>query len=280
MSRGETQTMGGWPRPGRALKGVMITLFTIWLAFALGLNWAGVPQSVFFLFAGNTEAIFSGQIWRIFTAAVMLEPSVFTVLFTLIGFYFLTPSLEESWGGARLIRFLIGSAVFAYGLQMLAGFVLPASLTQKLIPPFWYGPLPVIEAVAIAWALSFKGQTVRLWFVLPVSSRGLILFVVGMSVLYVITLQVPTSGLVAPFGGMLAGWLFGGGSPSPARRFWLKLRLAQLEREAQRDRTVRKRRVERSGLRVIEGEGGAPPKPDGGNGKGDDGRGPDGRLLN
>ncbi len=276
----ETQVMGGFPRPGRALKGVMIALFTIWLTFALGVNWAGVPQSVFQLFLGSTGDILHGQVWRLFTAPLITPPSVWTILFVLIGFYFLTPSLEESWGGARLIRFLIVSAVFAYLFQVGFQLLLPESLSQKLVPPYWFGPWPVLEAVAIAYALTFKGRTVRLWFVLPVSSRGLILFIVGISVLYLITLEVPSSGLIAPFGGMLAGWLFGGGTPSPARKFWLKLRLARLEREAQRDRVSRKNRVQRSGLRVIEGgEGDAPPAK-GGNGRGDGPRGPDGRLLN
>jgi hypothetical protein len=61
------------------------------------------------------------------------------------------------------------------------------------------------------------------------------------------------SGLIAPFGGMLAGWLFGGTSPSPMRRLWLKLRLAQLDVEAKREARDRRKRAEKSGLRVISG---------------------------
>jgi membrane associated rhomboid family serine protease len=276
----ETEVMGGFPRPGRALKGVMIALFAIWLTFALGLNWAGVSASVFEVFLGNTDAILHGQVWRLFTAPLIHPPTVLSILFVLIGFYFLTPSLEESWGGARLLRFLLLSALFAYVFQLLVGLLLPQSLAQKLIPPFWYGSTPVLEAVAIAFAMTFKGRVVRLFFVLPVSSRGLILFIVGFSVLAVITLEVPSCGLISPFGGMIAGWLFGGGTPSPARRFWLKLRLARLEREAVRERGARKRRVERSGFRVIEGGEGEVPPPKGSNGRGDGGRGPDGNLLN
>jgi membrane associated rhomboid family serine protease len=258
------------PRPGRALKGVMLTLFGIWLAFALGLNWAGVPPETFALFAGNTERVFAGQIWRLFTAPLLNEPSVGAIFFVLLGLYFLTPALEEQWGGKRLIQFLIISSVFAYAFQMLLQVVLPDSISQRLVGPVWYSSFPAVEAVAIAFALSFRGRTVRLFFILPVSSRGLILFVVGISVLYVITLQLPSSGLIAPFGGMIAGWLFGG-SPSPIRRAWLKMRLASLEREAQRDSAKRKRRVKQSNLRVISG---------GRDDDDDDGRGPDGKLLN
>ncbi|MBK8997518.1 MAG: rhomboid family intramembrane serine protease [Myxococcales bacterium] len=269
MRRDDVATMGGLPRPGRALWGVILTLFAIWLAFAVGLNWGGVSENTFLLFAGNTERILHGEVWRLFTAPLIHVPRVGSILFLLLGFYFLTPTLEQHWGGARLIRFLILSALVAYGLQMLLGLVLPSSLSQKLVGEYWFSATPVLGAVSIAWALTFRGQTVRLFFVLPVSSRGLIVFVVGVSLLYLVTLEQMQCGLLAPFGGMLSGWLFGGDTPSPARRFWLKLRLAKLEREAKQDSRERKQRVARSGFKVIEGG-----KDD------DDDRGPDGRMLN
>ncbi|MBK7581811.1 MAG: rhomboid family intramembrane serine protease [Myxococcales bacterium] len=269
MSRDDPSAMPALPRPGRALWGILITLFAVWLAFAVGVNWGGAGENAFFLFAGNSEKILHGEIWRLFTAPLLHLPSVSGILFVLFGFYFLTPTLEQTWGGARLIRFLLLSSFVAYGLQLLIGLALPASMKEKLIGEYWFSALPAVEAVSIAWALTFRGQTVRLFFVLPVTSRGLILFVVGVSVLYVITLERPMCGLIAPFGGMLSGWLFGGGTPSPARKAWLKLRLGKLEREERKQSDERKRRVARSGLRVIEGGG-----------DDDDRRGPDGRMLN
>jgi membrane associated rhomboid family serine protease len=261
-----------FPRPGRALWGVMLTLFGIWLAFAIGLNWGGMSEGVFALFCGNTGRILHGEVWRLFTAPLMHVPSVMSFLMTLLGFYFLTPTLEQKWGGARLIRFLVLSAIGAYVIQMGFDLVLPRSVADKLIGEYWFSSTPALEAIAIAFALSFQGQTVRLFFIFPVSSRGLILFVVGASLLYLVTLERPMCGLIAPFGGMAMGWLFGGGTPSPARRFWLKIRLSQLEREAKQDRVARTKRVAKSGLRVI--EGGKDKDDD------DDRRGPDGRLLN
>jgi membrane associated rhomboid family serine protease len=262
-------SLAGLPRPGKALWGVLATLFTVWLAFAIGLNWGGVSEEVFLLFAGSTERILEGQVWRLFTAPLLHLPRVGSILLLLIGFYFLTPTLEQHWGGPRLIRFLVLSAVVAYALQMLVGLALPRALSEKLVGEYWFSAIPVLEAVSIAWALTFRGQTVRLFFVLPVSSRGLILFVVGVSLLYLVTLEQMQCGLIAPFGGMLSGWLFGGGTPSPARRLWLRLRLAKLEQESGKTARARKQRVARSGFRVIDGG-----KDD------DDQRGPDGNLLN
>ncbi len=275
MSEVDRLSSMSFPRPGRALWGVMLALFAVWLAFAIGLNWGGMNESVFALFVGNTQRVLHGEVWRLFTAPLLNVPnSVGAIAFTLFGFYFLTPTLEREWGGARLIRFLVLSCLTAYVFQMAIELALPRSLAAKLVGDFWFSPLPALEAVSIAWALTFRGQTVRLFFIFPVTSRGLILFVVGVSVLYVVTLERPMCGLIAPFGGMLAGWAFGGSTPSPARKLWLKLRLAQLEREVEHERRAKKQRLEHSGLKVI----------DGGRGKQgtsrDDDRGPDGRLLN
>ena len=284
------------PRPGKGLTAVLVGLLAIWLMFALGINWGGASGSVFELFCGNTSLILHGQVWRLLTAPLMHLPSggISHILFALLGLYFLSPSLEEAWGTPRFLRFLFFSGVLAYALQMLVVIVIPPA--QKLVPYYWFGAMPVIEAVAIAWALSFKGQTVNLMFILPISSTWLIVFVIAISVLRVIGLSNAPEGLISPFGGMFAGWLLGGGTPSPLRRFYLKFKLSQLEKEAdrktERTRTERRQRVRRSGFKVIEGgssdDDDEPPSgPQSGgdngpsNGHGGNGQtGPDGRWLN
>lgn len=254
------------PKPGKALFSVMLGLFLLWLMFAVAVNWGGADGDLFFLFCGNTELILDGEVWRLFTAPLMHFPSgsVSHILWVLVGLYFLTPALEQAWGGPRLLRFLFFSGILAYGLQMLLELILPVSAAAKLVPEYWFGGFPVIEAVAIAWALSFRGQTVRLMLVFPVSAMALVGFVVAMSVLRVIAVSSAPEGLLAPFGGMLAGWMLGGGTPSPLRRFYLKLRLSQLDYEA---RSGRKQRVKNAPFEVIQG------------GKRER-RGPDGKWLN
>jgi membrane associated rhomboid family serine protease len=262
------------PRPGKVLKAVMLVLFAIWLMFAIALNWAGASEEAFLLFCGNTDRVLHGEVWRLITAPLLNAPNTpFSILFMLLGMYFLTPSLEEQWGGRRLLRFLFLSALIAYTFQMLVDLALPASVTSKLVPPYWFSTLPVLDAIAVAFAFAFAGRTVHLMFLFPVSSKGLIGFVFVMNVLYVIAAQMGPSGAVAPFGGMLAGWLLGGGTPSPMRRAWLKLRLAQLDSEARRAKGDRKKRVAASSLRVV---GGGKRGRDGT----DDDDGPSGTLLN
>jgi membrane associated rhomboid family serine protease len=201
---------------------------------------------------GNTRAIVHGEIWRLFTAPLMHQPNTYShILLALLGLYFLSPSLEESWGSGRFARFLAGSALLAYTLQMLVELALPESIGRRLVGEYWFGLGPVLEAIAIAWALSFRGRTVLLMLVLPVSSGMLVLFVVAVSVLGLIAGELGPSGLVAPFGGMFAGWLLGGGTPPPWRRAWLKLTLRRREQELLR--LSRRQRVLRSGWSVVEG---------------------------
>lgn len=272
MSYGESQVQLRFPRPGRVLRVVLVLLFAIWLSFAIGLNWAGAPEAAFFLFCGSTEKILNGEIFRLLTAPLMHLPvdSIWHIVSALLGLYFLGAPLEEAWGGARFARFLALAAVFAYAVQMAAELILPESIAGQLIGTYWFGSIPVVEAVAIAWALSFRGQVIQLFLVLPVSSRGLILFVVGTSLLWVVIAAKTPSGLIAPFGGMLAGWLFGGGTPSPARRAWLKLRLARLDAEARREGAERRSRIAQSHLRALPpDEDGPPPSSDPGSGSGD-----------
>jgi membrane associated rhomboid family serine protease len=262
------------PRPGPALKWVLIGLLAIWLAFAIGINWAGASEQIFYVLCGNVERIAAGEIWRLFTAPLLHMPSghVGHILTALLGLYFLAPSLESAWGSARFLRFLVFSGVIGYGLQFVLLLVLPASISGRLAGEYWFGALPVINAVSIAWALSFRGRVVRLYFVLPVSSTGLILFVLGMNIMYLIAAQNHLEGAISPFGGMLAGWLLGAGTPSPLRKAWLKLQLARLDSEARREGKARRRRAAQSGLRVI--EGGSGPN------QSDKRRGPDGKWLN
>ncbi len=262
MAPNEPSAFGSLPRPGRALKAVLLGMLGTWVAFAIGLNWASASSDVFLLFCGNTEKVLSGELWRLVTASFVHWPQGSAgfghILTALLILYFLSPSLEARWGSGRFVRFLVLSGIIGYSIQIGVELLLPASAAARLtaaqlVGGHWFGSVPIGEAVAIAWALSFRGQQVRLMFVLPVSSTGLIVFVVAVSVLRVIAVAETFEGLIAPFGGMFAGWFLGAGTPSPARRLYLRFRLGQIERETARERDDRKRRVERSGLRVVRG---------------------------
>lgn len=257
------------PKPGRALRAALVALLGIWLMFAMALNWGGAAPGLFEFFAGSTRAIVSGEVWRLFTAPLIhAHNDPWHVMSVLLGLFFLGPSLEARWGGRRFVFFLYASAVLAYVCQVLAELMLPASIAAKLSAGYWFGGIPAVEALAVAWALTFRGQTVRLMFVLPVTATGLLWFVIGFSVLRLIAVQQTAEGLIAPFGGLAAGWLLGAGTPSPLRRLYLKFRYSQLQRETEREGRARGRRAKQSRFSVIEG------------GRRDDDDGPGGKYLN
>jgi membrane associated rhomboid family serine protease len=216
----------------------MVGLLSIWILFAIGLNWGGASSITFTSLAGNSRAIAEGQVWRFFTAPLLHQPDsgagVQHIVFSLMGLYFLGTALEQVWGTPRLLRFLAISAFLSYFIQWLVEWVLPASFAARLVQPLWFGSTPVLAALAIAFALSLRDQKVLLFFVLPVGSRALVLATVGLSLLLVIADAMGPSGHLAPFAGMFVGWLFGGGTPSPARRWWLRFRIGRLNAEVKR----------------------------------------------
>lgn len=246
----------GFRRPGKALAGMMAAVGCIWVLFAVGLNWLDAGRGLFELAIGDSERVLHGQVWRLVTAPLIHSPNdPWHFLSTLLGLYFLAPSLEERWGARRMLAFLFGSAAFAFALQVIVGALIP-----KLDRPIFFGGLGMIEAVAVAWALAYRNATVRLFMVLPVTGTMLLFFIFGMSVLNVLAIHGPIEGLVTPFGGMLAGYLFG--DFSPLRRFYLQFRFKQLQSQSAALRRVPTSRSRAAGapFRVIQGGQKEPPK--------------------
>ena len=247
--------MGSLPRPGKALISVMVTLLAIWIVFAVGINWGGASVRVFEVLTGDTSLVLHGQLWRLVTAPLMHLPTgdgaVGHIVTTLLGLYFLAPSLERKWGGRRMVLFLYGSAIFGFLFQMLVGTLL-SWVGARVSQNYWFGAVSAVEAVAIAWALSFRRQNVMLMCLIPVSSTVLVIFVVGVSVLRLLVGGTAPEGLFSPFGAMVFGWLVGGGDPAPIRKWWLGRKLKNLQ--AQKHATRSQPRANVPKLRVIEGK--------------------------
>src|SRR5690606_28368450 len=98
-------------------------------------------------------------------------------------------------------------------------------------------PLAAIVATAIAWSQENRHRTVRFMFILPITGRTLFWLTIGLSVLSLLFLSGAPEGALAPLGGIGAGLLFGG-TPSPVRAMWLRLRLGSLRRRARGGITV------------------------------------------
>lgn len=267
----------GIPRPGRVVTVAMCVVTGLTLAFAVGMNWAGVGADAFELFCGNTLAILHGQVWRLFSASLLQSPnSLWPLLSLLMSLYFFGVPLEQQWGEKRFARFLVGLLIVPSLIQAFCDVALPPSISRFLIPAFWFGGLAVSSGLAVAWALTNRGAVVRLYGILPITPRTIILLAVGTPFVYLLFRALPPEGIPGSLGGCFTGWLLGGGTPSPLRRYWLKFRIGRLDAEVAREAAQRKKRVERSRLKVIEGGLAKPESPT----DGEKGRGPDGRWLN
>ena len=269
----------GMPRPGKVVLTTMCVAGGLCLAFAIGEHWADVGPEAFALFCGNTRLILHGQVWRLLTAPLLQSPDNLWQLFgVLITLYFFGVPLEEKWGSRRFLRFLLGAALLSTLAQVLLDIALPPSIERFFAGPYWFGGSAVAGSLAVAWALTHRGQVVRLYGVLPITTRMVIYMVVGVPFIYLVFRSVPTEGFAADMAGAGAGWLLGASTPSPLRRLWLKFRISRLDAESQREAAQRRKRVDRSRLKVIEGglAKADPAAPE----NGEKGRGPDGRWLN
>jgi membrane associated rhomboid family serine protease len=153
------------------------------------------------------------------------------LLFSVAGLYFLGAPLERRWGPWRLLRFF-GAAVLLGNLVTIgASAVVPPDAQARFHPDFVFGPTAAITGIAVAWSREFRDSTVNLFLVLPVRARTLLWVTIGFCVLDLVYPAGLPEGVVAPFGGVIAGLLFGG-SPSLVRTAWLRLRLATLHRRS------------------------------------------------
>jgi membrane associated rhomboid family serine protease len=219
----------GLPRPSRTVKAVLGVLVAVSVAFAIIWNWlpggeAGVR--IFSLLTCNPADVVAGQIWRPFTAMLLTSPEhVEHVLFSALGIYFAAPDLERRWGPARLIRFMVIAGAVGF---LLATAVDRLPLSHAVFHGRnLFGPTAAITALWVAWSRENEKLQFRFLFVLPMTGKQLLYLTVGMCVLYVVYFQRTSEGPMAPFGGILTGLALAG-SPSPARRWFLRLKLLVL----------------------------------------------------
>jgi membrane associated rhomboid family serine protease len=259
-----------FPRPGRALKAVLVVVGALALASAVVVHW--VPGGargweIYSWLAFQPDTFLRGgfpRFWTLLTSGLLTLPDgIGHALWSLLGLYFLTTDLERRWGGARLLRFLALSVIVG-NLVVLGGSMLPIG-SPLFHPALAVGPLAAITASAIAWSKENAHRQIRFMFFLPMTGRVFYWITIGMAVLALVFRQEVPEGALAPLGGVLTGVLFAG-APSPMRALWLRLRLGSLRRKGgvtveqfldgdfpARPRTTGKRSRKAPPLRVVPG---------------------------
>src|SRR5258708_1713339 len=140
------------PKPGRALKFLLVTIFAVGVFGAIA-RWIPFGQDVFLALGCDTEKVLHGQVWRLVTSGLLTDPDHYGhLLFTLMGLYFLAPDLERRWGSGRMLRF-VGYAVLAGNLAvLLVRWLTPPGSDPRFHPGFVYGASAVMAAIAVAWS--------------------------------------------------------------------------------------------------------------------------------
>jgi membrane associated rhomboid family serine protease len=225
------------PRPRRALWIVLVTMGALGILTAFLRTWVPGEHRVFEALGCKVDHVLS-QPWGLLTSGLLTDPDHWwDLLLSALGLYFLGATLEQRWGSWRFLRFLT-LAVVVGNLTVLAvssvvplAPLTPAEAQGRFHPGFLFGPWAAITAIAIAWSRELGNSTANLFFVLPIKGRLLFWVTLGFCVLDLIYPTPLHEGVVAPFGGVIVGLLFGG-TPSLARTGWLHLRLAVLRRRA------------------------------------------------
>ncbi|MDB4946167.1 MAG: hypothetical protein JWP97_5701 [Labilithrix sp.] len=219
---------GALPRPGRVLKVVLALVAAMAILGAIAAHWVAGGDALLGLLIYSPAATLYRP-WTLLTSFFVTSPvEMMHALFALLGLYFLTPTLEKKWGGARLVRFLVLSTL-AGNLAVLLFDVFGSQSLALFHPGAVMGPSAAIAAIAVAFGKEHADQQIRLFFFLPVRAKALVWVTLGFAVLAVIFNRPAPEGIAAPFGGILAGLALGG-SPSPARTLWLRIKLAVLRR--------------------------------------------------
>lgn len=220
-----------FPKPGRCLSAVLATITVVGLFSALFLTW--IP-TVAFVFNGLTcqLALALHQPWRLVTSGLLTSPEHWGhLLFSLVGLYFLGAPLERRWGGWRFVRFLLLSVLIGNLVTLAADLWLPPDSQPRFHPGLVYGPSAAIAGIAVAWSREYPDSIVNLFFFVPLRGKVLLWITIGFCVLDLVYPSAMPEGVLSPFGGVIAGLLFGG-SPSLTRTAWLHFRLALLRRKS------------------------------------------------
>jgi membrane associated rhomboid family serine protease len=221
----------GFPKPGPALWAILGTTAVLGVFSAFLATWVPGGERVFAVLACEVDGAFT-QPWRLLTSGLLTSPSHWShLLFSLAGLYFLGASLERRWGPWRLVRFFAIAILLGNLATIAAAAVVPPDAQARFHPEFVFGPMAAITAIAVAWSIEFRDATVNLFLFLPVRAKTLLWLTIGFCVLDLVYPAGLPEGVVAPFGGVVAGLLFGG-SPSLARTAWLRVRLLFLRRRA------------------------------------------------
>jgi membrane associated rhomboid family serine protease len=216
------------PRPGPAVKALLIALGVIALGEGILVNWTKAGAAVLDWVVLSPKEVLH-EPWTLLTTAFFTDPTSYShVLFSLLGLYFLGTAMESHWGTARFLRFVGLTAVLSYAVSSAIAVFAPEGLAI-LHPKWMIGPDGVLTALAIAFGREFPTRVIRLFFFLPVSGRVIVWITIGFAFLGLVFPSATYEGTATRIAAVGFGLLLAG-TPSPLRALYLRAKLAFLRR--------------------------------------------------
>ncbi len=224
-----------FPRMGRGVKALLVAYVAFGIVGAILFNYVEGGGSVFWRWLACLPTLALQHPWTLVTAGLLTDPQHYShLIFTLMAFYFLGPAIESRWGTGRFLRLVAISIVTGFAMVVVFSWIAPPE-SVYFRPKIVFGPSAALAALAVAWGRENADAQMRLYFVLPISGRVLVWITLGFCVLGVFFPGSVPEGVVAPFGGFIAGLLLAG-SPSPIRALYLRVKLALLRSRGDRVR--------------------------------------------
>lgn len=248
--RGGVQTQIVWPKPGKTIIGLMVSLV---VAYVLQLILLRAGQAwVRDLYLSPRGVFESLYLWQPFTRMWLHAPdSPFHMLFNLLWLWMIGTQLER-WWGAR--RFLVAYLIFGLSgaaLILIVGLLSLTPVFGPLLGDFWVtthlGASSAIMGITVAWGLTFANQEVNLLLFGPMKGKTFVLILVAVQLLMALSYSAVSS--AGHFGGIIGAFVLCRGLYKPstwkgmARKQSLKRQRAKIESE----------------LRVIQGGRDDPP---------------------
>ena len=250
MQHGQVQYQIAWPRPGRALIGIIIANVVAYVVQLVLLR-ANVRE-VELLYIRPRDVFVDGYIWQVVTYWWFHAPSAPThLLLNMVMLWLFGSRLESRWGQRRFLQgyFLLGLGGSA--LVLLVGLLSRTDAVAPLLPGFWVTPhlgaSGAVTGLIVAWGLTYAEQEFNFLLLGRMKGKTLVLILIAFELLVALSFS-PTSS-TSHFGGMIAAWLLVRGMwrPSKWKEQWRRQRLKS-----------QRRKVEQQ-LRVLEGSKGAEP---------------------
>jgi membrane associated rhomboid family serine protease len=125
----------------------------------------------------DVHAVWSGQVWRLVTWA-LLQLDALSLLFGCLALYFFGPDLLRRWGTSGFFLNFFGSAAVVGAVTCVVGRYVWAPVAAVPHLGLW----PMNEAMIIAWATLFPDRQILIFFALPASGRNLVSLTIAITV--------------------------------------------------------------------------------------------------